>query len=61
MRRLLRHGDIGQSFGDLFPVTLLVYGKALPQEAIKDNTLIDLVHVLDDGTTVEVIAAAVAG
>jgi hypothetical protein len=39
----------GQSFGDLFPVTLLVYGKALPKDATVDS--IDLVHVLDNGTT----------
>jgi hypothetical protein len=41
-------GD-GQPVGSLFPVTLLVYGKALPQGATQDS--IDLVHVLDDGTT----------
>jgi hypothetical protein len=39
----------GESFGDLFPVTLLVYGKALPKDATQDS--IDLVHVLDNGTT----------
>ena len=39
----------GESFGDLFPVTLLVYGKALPKDATQDS--IDLVHVLNDGTT----------
>jgi hypothetical protein len=39
----------GQTFGDLFPVSLLVYGKELPKGATKDS--IDLVHVLDDGTT----------
>jgi hypothetical protein len=39
----------GEPFGDLFPVTLLVYGKALPNDATQDS--IDLVHVLDDGTT----------
>jgi hypothetical protein len=39
----------GESFGSLFPVTLLVYGKALPKDATQDT--IDLVHVLDDGTT----------
>ncbi len=39
----------GESFGDLFPVTLLVYGKALPKAATQDT--IDLVHVLDNGTT----------
>jgi hypothetical protein len=39
----------GQSFGDLFPVSLLVYGKELPKRATKDT--IDLVHVLDNGTT----------
>jgi hypothetical protein len=39
----------GQEFGDLFPVTLLVYGKALPKNATVDS--IDLVHVLDNGTT----------
>ena len=41
-------GD-GQSFGSLFPVTLLVYGKALPKGATQDS--IDLVHVLDNGST----------
>jgi hypothetical protein len=46
-------GD-GQSFANLFPVTLLVYGKALPKGASK--TTIDLVHVLDDGTT-EILSA----
>lgn len=39
----------GESFGDLFPVTLLVYGKALPKSATRDT--IDLVHVLDTGAT----------
>lgn len=39
----------GESFGDLFPVTLLVYGKALPKGATEDT--IDLVHVLDNGAT----------
>jgi hypothetical protein len=39
----------GQSFGSLFPVTLLVFGKALPKNATIDS--IDLVHVLDNGTT----------
>jgi hypothetical protein len=39
----------GESFGDLFPVTLLVYGRTLPKGATKDT--IDLVHVLDNGTT----------
>ena len=39
----------GETFGDLFPVTLLVYGKALPKQATTDT--IDLVHVLDNGTT----------
>jgi hypothetical protein len=39
----------GESFGDLFPVTLLVYGKALPKTATQDS--IDLVHVLDNGST----------
>lgn len=39
----------GESFADLFPVTLLVYGKALPDDATQDT--IDLVHVLDNGTT----------
>jgi hypothetical protein len=33
----------------LFPVTLLVYGKSLPKDATVDT--IDLVHVLDNGTT----------
>jgi hypothetical protein len=41
-------GD-GQPFGSLFPVTLLVYGKALPKGATQDS--IDLVHVLDNGST----------
>jgi hypothetical protein len=41
-------GD-GQQFGDLFPVTLLVYGKAVPSQTTLDQ--INLVHVLDDGTT----------
>jgi hypothetical protein len=39
----------GEPFGNLFPVTLLVYGKALPKTATQDT--IDLVHVLDNGTT----------
>jgi hypothetical protein len=39
----------GQAFANLFPVSLLVYGKALPKGANKNS--IDLVHVLDDGTT----------
>jgi len=39
----------GQTFGDLFPVSLLVYGKELPKGATKDT--IDLVHVLDNGST----------
>ncbi len=41
-------GD-GTPFDTLFPVTLLVYGKALPKDATQDS--IDLVHVLDDGST----------
>ena len=41
-------GD-GEPFGSLFPVTLLVYGKALPKGATQDS--IDLVHVLDNGST----------
>jgi len=39
----------GESFSNLFPVTLLVLGKALPKDASTDT--IDLVHVLDNGTT----------
>lgn len=41
-------GD-GQQFGDLFPITVLVYGKAVPNQTTLDQ--INLVHVLDDGTT----------
>jgi|tagenome__1003787_1003787.scaffolds.fasta_scaffold20904600_2 hypothetical protein len=39
----------GETFGDLFPVTLLVFGKSLPKQATTDT--IDMVHVLDNGTT----------
>jgi hypothetical protein len=40
----------GQPFGDLFPVTLLVYGKSIPSKTTLDQ--INLAHVLDDGTSV---------
>jgi hypothetical protein len=41
-------GD-GQQFGNLFPITVLVYGKAVPNQTTLDQ--INLVHVLDDGTS----------
>jgi hypothetical protein len=41
--------DNGVNQGTLFPVTLTVYGKALPKTATVDT--IDLVHVLDNGST----------
>jgi hypothetical protein len=41
--------DHGEQFGDLFPVSILVYGGAIPSETSLGD--IKLVHVLDDGTS----------
>jgi hypothetical protein len=41
--------DKGQAFGDLFPVTLLIYGQAVPNKTPRDQ--IQLAHVFDDGSS----------
>lgn len=45
--------DHGEQFGDLFPVSILVYAGAIPSETSLDD--INLVHVLDDGTTATIL------
>jgi hypothetical protein len=41
--------DHGEQFGSLFPVTLFIYGKAVPNHTTLAQ--ISLAHVLDDGTS----------
>lgn len=41
--------DKGQAFGSLFPVTLLIYGQAVPNKTTLDQ--IQLAHVFDDGSS----------